>query len=265
MFADRRPVAPRSSASLAGVPGLSSVDSIRELVGRTGGGTSPQDGAALHEFVRESRPVDCLELGFAHGVSTLYLAAALEANGAGRLTSVDNASAREREPSARDLLDRAGLAHRVELVYEDHSYNWFLRRELRRRLGAQGIAPRFDFCFVDGAHRWVDDGLAFSLVDRLLAPGGWVLFDDLGWRPPADQAGVVAEERELRAVHEVFELLVMTHPSYGEIRLDDDWGWARKSPDGPVAVRTVVRRDLLASLRPAVRYARERVRSARGR
>jgi hypothetical protein len=44
-------------------------------------------GRELYDFIRRERPVECLELGFAHGVSTVYIAAGLEANCAGHLTN----------------------------------------------------------------------------------------------------------------------------------------------------------------------------------
>ncbi|UGS35716.1 class I SAM-dependent methyltransferase [Capillimicrobium parvum] len=56
------------------------------------------------------------------------------------------------------------------------SYNWSLMALLRR-----GGAPPFDYVFIDGAHTWAFDALAFLLVDRLLAPGGYVDFDDYHW------------------------------------------------------------------------------------
>ena len=41
--------------------------------------------------------------------------------------------------------------------------------------------PEFDFVFLDAGHTWDVTGFAFFLVDRLLRPGGWLLFDDLNW------------------------------------------------------------------------------------
>ena len=44
-------------------------------------------------------------------------------------------------------------------------------------------APGYDFCFLDGAHLWEPDALAALLVTQLLRPGGWLLMDDLHFRP----------------------------------------------------------------------------------
>jgi predicted O-methyltransferase YrrM len=237
---------------------ISSFDEAREIVRDTGGGTSPERGRQLFDWVREHRPASCLELGFAHGVSTVYLAAALEANGAGTVQSVDNRSALEREPPAAALVKRAGLEARVELFYEDTSYNWFLHRRLREQLSDGAVQPAYDFCFLDGAHTWVDDGLAFFLVDKLLEPGGWILFDDLPWK--LDERWDVPEtQRELAQVKEVFDLLAATHPLYDRLESDGDWGWARKSPVPQPPVRTVVKRDVLGAMVEGARLVRRRI------
>lgn len=177
-------------------------------------------------------------------MSTLYIASALEAVGAGQLTSVDNQSALQRKPSAAQLLAQAELSHRVELVYEQTSYNWFLYRKIREQTRDGSCEACFDFCFIDGAHTWEDDGLAFFLVDKLLRPGGWILFDDLSWSMDERWPNVPPEQRALRQIEEVFDLLVASHPSYRELKSDGDWGWARKAQVGEPPVRTVRRRDV---------------------
>jgi predicted O-methyltransferase YrrM len=236
-----------------------SLTAIHELTAGVGGGTSPRRGEELYRFVCEHRPQRVLELGFASGVSTLYLASALEVNGAGRITSVDTRAALEREPRADALLERAGLGHRVDLVYEETSYTWFLQRVLREQLRDDRIEPLYDFAFLDGAHLWDPDALAFSLLDRLLRPGGWILVDDLDWIPddtydlPASQAG-------FPHVREVWELLVLTHPDYSEFRTDRQWGWAQKSAGAAPAQRILRRRDLVGELRDITAVVRQRLR-----
>jgi predicted O-methyltransferase YrrM len=56
------------------------------------------------------------------------------------------------------------------------SYNWSLMR-----LMIGNPTPIYDYVFLDGAHSWDIDGLAFFLLDRLLKPGGFLDFDDYGW------------------------------------------------------------------------------------
>ena len=54
---------------------------------------TPAFGRRVYDHVRETRPEQVLELGSAHGVSASYIAAALEANGCGELTTVDHGGA----------------------------------------------------------------------------------------------------------------------------------------------------------------------------
>lgn len=192
-----------------------------------------EQGRKIYEFVRETRPESVLELGFAHGVSTCYIGAALAANGSGQVTTIDLVAARERRPSMCELLARTGLTQRVQPLYSGISYTWELMRLLEET--PPGERP-FDFVFIDGAHTWDTDGFAFFLIDRLLRTGGWVLFDDLDWTyatsPTLQGTDFVAQmseaERTTAQVGKVFDLLVRPHPSYGEIKVDGAFGWARK-------------------------------------
>ncbi len=231
---------------------------LRELIGDLGGGTSPGRGEELYEWVRRNRPVDCLELGFAYGVSTLYIAGALESIGQGKLTSVDREVVRDFEPSAAAMVERASLSARVELVHEASSYNWFLHRKLREQTRDGVAVPCYDFVFLDGAHTWEDDALAFLLVDKLLRPGGWILFDDLDWKLDERWPDVPAEQRNLCQVREIFDLLVATHPAYRELRSDGNWGWARKAEATDPPIRTVRERDVYGAFRDVVKIVRRR-------
>jgi predicted O-methyltransferase YrrM len=239
---------------------ITTLDQVRESVGTAGGGTSTARGEELHRFVKEHRFTRCLELGFAHGVGSVYIASALEANGQGTLTSVDIPSALERKPLASELVERAGLTHRVSLEIDPDSYIWWLRKRMRDSLRDGHLEPAFDFVFLDGAHTWDIDGFAFFLVDRLLAPGGWILFDDLDW-PPSDPlvSDVPADTRDIPHVREIWDLLVETDPSYDELRIDGSWGYARKSLTPRPEIRTVVKHDLLAQTRQLARLARSRI------
>jgi len=214
--------------------------------------TSPWWGRILYEHILRERPRNCLELGFAHGVSTCYVAAALEAIGDdGVVTAVDRPEDVSHSPSLEDLLQRTGLAHRVRIVREPGGYNWFLKRTIERQ-SADGVCePLYDFCFIDGPKNWTVDGLAFFLVDKLLREGATLLFDDYGWtyRDHEADTGYTGTdgiqhssmtEEQIREPHvrAVFELLVMQHPHYGDFRVQDDrWAWARKS--GSVKSRRV--------------------------
>jgi predicted O-methyltransferase YrrM len=236
---------------------------VARLAGRLPAGMTPERGEQIHEFIRKHRPSSCLELGFANGLGALYIGSALEANGVGTLTSVDRRRARNRRPSAHDLIEAAGLTGRVSLVYEETSYTWFLHDTLRAQLTAEGeIEPCYDFVFLDGAHTWDVDALAFALVDRLLVPGGWMLFDDLDWTLDHRWARVPVRQRSLAQVGEIWELLVVTDPGYDVLRSDGQWGWARKSATASAPSRLLVKRDLVGGAMSLARTARARLRAA---
>lgn len=193
----------------------------------------PPQGRVLHDFVLTQGIERPLELGFAHGVSSCYLGSALRERGRGHLTTIDWQGARYRKPTILELLARTELEDWVTPVFANTSYNWELLRLLETE-----PRPTFDFCFIDGSHRWEPDGLAFFLVDKLLEPGSWILFDDLQWNIASSPTMSTAskfdhlseEEKATAHVSKVFELLVGEHPSYDDLRIDNDgnWGWARK-------------------------------------
>lgn len=192
----------------------------------------PARGRQVYNHLIEHRLGRVLELGFAHGKSTCYLAAAVdELGGDAHVLTMDKSTALHRDPDIRQLLDKTGLAGRVTPVFAETSFTWELMKLLE-----QTPRPRFDFVYLDGGHTWDVTGFTFFLVDQLLAPGGWLLFDDLDWTI-AKSAGLrnvswaqqlPEDQRSTPQVRKVFELLVRQHPEYVDVRDDRAWGWARK-------------------------------------
>jgi predicted O-methyltransferase YrrM len=186
----------------------------------------------MYNFIIDHEVEHCLELGFAHGVGTAVMAAALDELGRGSVLSIDNTLAKDRQPSIDEVIGNLALEDRATWVFAERSYTW----ELMGMLEGQPT-PRFDLCFVDGAHTWDTDGFAFFLVDRLLVPGGWLVFDDLDWTLASSASlkdtewvhALPPAERETAQVRKVFELLVAPHPGYDEVYENDGWAYARKS------------------------------------
>jgi predicted O-methyltransferase YrrM len=129
------------------------------------------------------------------------------------------------EPVATRLRDaghRNVVAHPNSRRLLD-SYNWSLMRVLAERGG-----DAFDYVFLDGAHTWAHDALAFTLADRLLAPGGYVDFDDYRWTlraSPTMNPGAFPEIEQLYTEEQidsaqvalVVDLLVRTDARYEEV------------------------------------------------
>ena len=157
---------------------------VEEVVGRSERFASvpPIWGRFLIRLIRELRPSNCLELGTGFGLSACYLAAALELNGHGLLTTIEIAP--ERSRIARNGFDGLGLRRveaRVGRLPEA------LDPELRR------LGP-IDFAFLDADHRKAATLHCFhSLLPRLAAQAV-VVFDDIDWWPQSADAW-----REIRA------------------------------------------------------------------
>jgi predicted O-methyltransferase YrrM len=222
-------------------------------------------GRVLYEHIRKHQHENVLELGTARGGSAVFIAAALEANGKGHLTSVDSSRWNWRNPTPEEFLASSGIRHRVTLEKRFSTYTWFLKTELEACTDSTGaVRPRYDFIFLDGAKYWSTDGLAVILAERILRPDGWLLLDDLGWsyeqhtdsarHYEIEVAKLSEEERVQPHLRAVFDLLVRTNPAFDHFLIQDDWwGWAHKRADAG--------QDASAAPRPAT-IEFERTRSA---
>jgi predicted O-methyltransferase YrrM len=231
---------------------------------------SPAEGRIVYDHVRRTRPAQALDVGTAHGVSAAYIAAALEANGAGHVTTVESSAVRFEGPTPEELLDRAGLSHCVTIDRSYSTYTWFLKEQVQARSDEAGnCEPLYDFCYLDGAKDWTIDGLAVVLIEKLLRGGGWLLMDDLDWTfssAGSETVGVLTtaklSERELTEPHlrAVFELIVKQHPSFTELRIEDGWwGWARKAPGEPRRLTLETTRSLSSYVVSGLRLAKRRL------
>lgn len=176
-----------------------------------------------------------LELGFYHGVSSCYMASTLKEIGEGHLTTIDLYYAKDQySPNIEQLLEKCDLREYVTIYYEN-SYNWRLMKFIQ-----ENPDPIFDFCFIDGAHDWYTDALAFSLVDKLLKPSGWIIFDDLNWTFAECNEmknfdyvkNMPVEEKTIPHIKLIFELLVKRNPNYCNfVEIKNGWGIAQKKPE----------------------------------
>ena len=191
------------------------------------------DAWLFYDFILHNKLRSGLELGFFQGMSSAYLAGALQDVGDGKLTSIDLVTAQERQPNIIQVLDRAGLSDIVEVFFEPRSFNWRMMRFLQ-----EGRSVSYDFCYLDGGHNWYDTGFGFCLAERLLAPGGWVVFDDLYFSyarsPQSGKAWVQRlpeDEQTETQVLNVFDLLVRRDPQFHNFRrLNRRFGFAQKKP-----------------------------------
>lgn len=240
--------------------------------------TSPRKGSLLVDLVREHDSRRILELGIAHGGGTSYLAAAVHGREGASVTAVDLASA-DFAPSAEEVVASFGFGDMVTVLREKSSYTWFLKKEIERRTDANGVCqPAYDFVFIDGPKDWTNDGATFFMVDKLLAPGGVIVFDDYQWsyrgdekrRGKAHERGYVfpeMSEDEFAQAHveAIFRLLVMQHPSYGDFRIvNEELAVARKLPDTGAPVSRTLRHEVRFDLGYRLKKLMRRIKRRRG-
>ena len=137
---------------------------------------SPERGYFLYCLARALAPAAVLELGTSLGVSSAYLSAALEANGSGRLVTIDVEP--EKAEVAAAHLTHARLNSRVRLVRA-----WF--HDALPTLLTE--APAFQLVYVDGHHEEAPTiGYFGQIADA--SKGATLVFDDIAWSPGMGRA-----------------------------------------------------------------------------
>ena len=131
----------------------------------------PETGALLQVMARSAGARRILEVGTAIGVSTLYLARALPADGTIVSFEIDE----QRHAAARAYLERAGVLGRADLRLED------------AREGLERLDGTFDMAFIDGVKAQYGD--YFDALLPLLRSGGVLAVDNVL------MSGTVAEGR----------------------------------------------------------------------
>ena len=122
----------------------------------------PQTGALLHVLALACGARRIVEVGTAIGVSTLYLARALPADG--KVVSFDIDP--ERQNAARTYLESAGVADRCDLRLKD------------ARAGLVELEPgAYDFAFIDGTKTQYSD--YFERLLPLLRKGALLIVDNV--------------------------------------------------------------------------------------
>ena len=180
----------------------------------------------ISDLIRREGLASVLEIGFFHGVSTCYLASAVAPLG-GHVTSIDIPFSAGLTPTAEELLRSCALTPFVTLVREPAGAAWHLMKLISAR-------QRFDLCYIDDAHTWNVTGLHFFLAEKLVRPGGYLLFDDLNWTVTGSKTGNVTgrgltdEQKETAQVGKVWNLLVKEHANLTNFNEIDGLGLCQK-------------------------------------
>lgn len=132
---------------------------------------TPERGTYLFDMVRALRPERTLEVGFAYGVSTLFIAEALRRNGRGRHLVID--------PNEHSRFDGLGLRHLEEAGLRDLvDFHEAPAELVLPRLVSEGL--RVDLAFDDSGHLFDHVITEIVFLARLLPAGGVLVFDDAG-------------------------------------------------------------------------------------
>jgi predicted O-methyltransferase YrrM len=223
--------------------------------------TDLTNGRVLYDFIRRHELRRVLELGVCHGVSTCYAAAAVASLGGGRVVAVDRLEIAVFRPGVLTFVPELGLERLVIPFFERVTYNWRLRDFL-----ASDPRPVFDLVFIDGAHTWEPDSLAFLLSELLLRPGGWWIFDDLNWsigssptarRPGPGQLTMREDELDACQIRDVIDLVVRPHPHVASWHENGKWGFARKKANEAFAADSLPDDDLRAKAAATLAHALE--------
>ncbi len=116
------------------------------------------------------------EIGVGIGATTLPMCELLKGRGEIHIFDFEESVTE----LANDLADRGFgnvVPHGNTSRYWD-SYHW----SMHKLMLDPGYVGTFDLVYIDGAHTYLHDALAFFMCDRLLKVGGKMLFDDYSWR-----------------------------------------------------------------------------------
>lgn len=123
----------------------------------------------LQRWLRDQSPRRLLEIGLAYGISTLSILAALE-EPPRRYDIIDAFQHRDWHGIGLRHLREAGMPR--GLVFHEELAELCLPRLL-------GNGARYEFAYVDGWHTFDQVAVEFYFINRMLEPGGVIVFDDV--------------------------------------------------------------------------------------
>lgn len=179
------------------------------------------------EIIGPNKAGRILELGHYQGASTCFFAAMAKELG-GHVTTCDLPAAVNYSPSLEHGLAACGLTDLVTIHRDQEGAEW-------RMLLLIDAGQQFDFVYVDGGHNIKCAGLMFFLAERLLRPGGWIIFDDIHWSFRISSMKdfpwvrkLTEAEQTTEQVGWVWRTLVKPHPGFDSHQEAGNWGWCRK-------------------------------------
>jgi predicted O-methyltransferase YrrM len=163
-----------------------------------------KEGELLSRMVERVKPTTSLEVGFAYGISTLFICEALEKlSRPARHIVIDPFQRTKWHCVGLHNVQTAGFSHLIDFVEECSE---FALAQLLRD------GTQLDFALIDGLHTFEQCMIEFFYIDRMLNVNGILVFDDADWPcinrvirvalsygnyRPVDQVGAPGSRRSL--------------------------------------------------------------------
>lgn len=131
---------------------------------------SLNEGIELFKIIKQYKPKKLVEIGFAVGISTLFMLCALENDGI--LYSVDPYQKIQWNKfgliNVNNLLDEQKLPKKMHKFIEDYSINFFKKED-----------RSYDLVFIDGDHSYEGTMIDLYGADKVLKKNGLMIIDDV--------------------------------------------------------------------------------------
>ena len=127
----------------------------------------------MYRAIQETGAEVTLEIGMAHGISTLFMCQAHFDRSYGYHIAIDPYEVSKWKSTGLNNVERAGFKKHLE--FHGQSSHEVLPKLLEDNL-------KIDLALSDGGHLFDFSMVEFFYLDRLLKPGGLIFFDDL-WMP----------------------------------------------------------------------------------
>jgi len=137
---------------------------------------NPFEGMFMYEIIKANKFNQCMEVGMANGLSTLYICQALkELNTDGFCISIDPYQDIQWKNAAKLHIEKAGLNK-----YSHHisGKSLIAMPKILEDVLNGNIKP-FDFILIDGWHTFDYTLVDFFYADQLLRIGGVIMLDDM--------------------------------------------------------------------------------------
>lgn len=131
---------------------------------------SYEKGKALYDIITKAGSQKTLEIGMAYGLSSLFIGQAHKDKKEGKHIAIDPNQSSQWKSIGKLNINRAGLDKDFELIEKPSDIGL---PELLNN------GEKFDFIFIDGMHLFDYTLVDFFFADKLLAQGGYIVFDDI--------------------------------------------------------------------------------------